>query len=272
MNLKAILFAAAILIVGTASAENVGLSYLGICNRTWPCEASLKAYDKLPVIRTGWLEQSFGVACPCADKLLRDKRPKEVRIHLANGPCMRNRRCGRGEVFHGFTIAKANRDLKRADSTIAQRVERIAQRVKERLEQSRGALTCYVSPVLEGDINEDSRKALHRIAGAYLPNCTLVDSPHRRPCLPNTVCEAHGENPTLKRPCIADLDGVSAYDTHLPTYLRQTAKCDLSYLWAHGFNCNKQGASFSGPPSARNCAGATQDIEKLVKWLRATYR
>lgn len=272
MNLKALLFGVAFWLIPSAAAENVGLSYLGICNRTWPCEASLKAYDKLPVIRTGWLEQSFGVSCRCADKLLRDKRPKEVRIHLVNGACLRNRRCGRGEVFHGFTIPKANRDLKRADSTIAQRVKRIAQRVRERLKQSRGALTCYVSPVLEGDINEDSRKALHRVAGAYLPNCTLVDSPHRRPCLPNTVCEAHGENPKLKRPCIADLDGVSAYDTHLPTYLRRTAKCDLSYLWAHGFNCNKQGASFSGPPSARNCAGATQDIEKLVKWLRATYR
>jgi hypothetical protein len=272
MNLKPLILAAAILTMGTASAENVGLSYLGLCNRTWPCESSLKAYKHQSVIRTGWLEHSFGIECPCADRLLKDKRPKEVRIHLVNGPCMRNRRCARREVFHGFTIASANRDLKRENSKIARRVSRIAERVKDRLAKSRGPLTCYVSPVLEGDINEDSRKALHRIAGAYLPHCTLVDSPHKRPCLPNTVCEAHGEAPRLKRPCIADLDGVSAYDTHIPTYLRHTAKCDLSYLWAHGFNCNKQGQSFSGPPAGRTCAGATQDVENLVKWLRATYK
>lgn len=272
MNLKAFLLAAAVLIMGTASAENVGLSYLGICNPTWPCEASLKAYDKLSVIRSGWLEQTFGRACPCADKLLKDKRPKEIRVHLVNGPCLRNRRCERGEVFHGFTVASANRDLKRPDSTIAKRFDKLAQRLKERLSRARGALVCYVSPVLEADIKEEQRLALHRIAGAYLPHCTLVDNPHNRPCLPDTVCERHGDNPKVKAPCITDLDGVSAYDTHLPTYLRKTAKCDLTYLWAHGFNCNKQGASFSGPPKRRNCAGATQDIEKLVKWLRATYQ
>lgn len=272
MNVKALLLAASILTTGTASAENVGLSYLGICNPTWPCESSLNAFRHSDTIRTGWLEQSFGVACPCADKLLRDKRPKEVRIHLANGPCLRNRRCSRGEVFHGFTVAKANRDLKREGSKIAQRVAKIAQRVRERLSRARGALVCYISPVLEADIGEQQRRALHRIAGAYLPHCTLVDSPHKRPCLPNTVCEAHGDTPTLKSPCIADLDGVSAYDTHVPSYLRRFAKCDIAYLWAHGFNCNEKGASFSGPPAARNCAGATQDIDKLVKWLRATYR
>lgn len=272
MNGKALLLVASILFAGTASAENVGMSYLGICNPTWPCESSLNAFRYTPTIRTGWLEQTFGRACPCADKLLQDKRPKEIRVHIANGPCMRNRRCSRGEVFHGFTVASANRDLKRPDSTIAKRFEKIVQRLKDRLEKARGALVCYVSPVLEADIGEEQRKALHRIAGAYLPACTLVDSPHKRPCLPDTVCETHGAGAPARTPCIADLDGVSAYDTHLPTYLRKAAKCDIAYLWAHGFNCNEQGASFSGPPSRRNCAGATEDIEKLVKWLRATYR
>lgn len=271
MNLKALLLGVA-LFAGTASAENVGLSYLGICNPTWPCESSLNAFRHSDTIRTGWIEQTFGRACPCADKLLQDKRPKEIRVHIANGPCMRNRRCSGGEVFHGFTVASANRDLRRPDSTIAKRFEKIVQRLKDRLEKARGALVCYVSPVLEADIGEKQRLALHRIAGAYLPHCTLVDSPHKRPCLPNTVCETHGDGAPARTPCITDLDGVSAYDTHLPSYLRKAAKCDIAYLWAHGFNCNEQGASFSGPPSRRNCAGATEDIEKLVKWLRATYR
>lgn len=256
----------------TASAENVGLSYLGICNKTWRCDKSLSAYDDLPTIRTGWIEQTFGRACPCADKLLQDERLKEIRVHLANGPCLRNARCSRGEVFYGFTVASANRDLKRPNSTIAKRFKKLAERLKQRLQRARGALVCYVSPIMEADIKERQRLTLHRIAGAYLPHCTLVDNPYKRPCLPDTVCEQHGATVTVKPPCITDLDGVSAYDTDVPMYLRSSAKCDLSFLWTHGFNCNKQGESFSGEPSKRDCRPAAADIDRLVKWLRTTFR
>lgn len=269
---RAMLLGAVLFTMSTAAAENVGFSYLGICNRTWQCEESLQAYRHSRVIRTGWLEQSFGRACPCVQTLLKDKRRKEVRVHVVNGPCMRNRRCARGEVFYGFTVAKANRDLKRPDSRIAKRFERAVIRLRERLSAARGGLVCYVSPVLEADIGEDQRLALHRIAGAYLPYCTLVDNPHRRPCLPNTVCEHHGDQANVKAPCITDLDGVSAYDTDVSKYLRRTSKCDLSYLWTHSFNCNDAGASFSGKPSDRNCRQAPSDIERLVRWLRVNYK
>lgn len=272
MNATGFVLGFAVFLAGSASAENVGLSYLGICNPTWRCERSLNAFRYSDTIRTGWIEQTFGRACPCADQLLQDERLKEIRVHLANGPCMRNARCARGEVFYGFTVASANRDLKRPNSTIAKRFKKLAERLKERLSRARGALVCYVSPIMEADVKERQRLILHRIAGAYLPHCTLVDNPHKRPCLPDTVCEQHGPAVTVKAPCITDLDGVSAYDTHVPTYLRSSAKCDLSFLWAHGFNCNKREESFAGEPSKRNCRGASDDIDRLVKWLRATYR
>lgn len=272
MNPTGLVLGLAVFLAGSASAENVGLSYLGICNPTWPCESSLNAFRYTDIIRTGWIEQTFGSRCTCADELLQDERPKEIRVHLANGPCLRNARCGRGEVFYGFSVASANRDLQRPTSTIAKRFEKLAKRLKERLQRARGALICYISPIMEADIRERQRLTLHRIAGAYLPNCTLVDNPHKRPCLPDTVCEQHGPTVAVKPPCITDLDGVSAYDTHVPTYLRSSAKCDLSFLWTHGFNCNKQGESFSGEPSKRDCRGVSNDIERLVKWLRTTFR
>jgi len=267
--------AAVFVLVATSSvatAQGVGLSYLGICNKTWPCQKSLSAYKGHPVIRTGWLEQSFGSSCPCADAILADRRPKEVRIHVANGPCMRNRRCGRHEVFSGFTVSGAHRDLKRATSRIVGRMGAILERIRARLEKSRGGVTCYLSPVLESDLNEEARLLLHRLAGAYLPQCTLVDSPHRDRCLSGFVCEKHGDKPNLRAPCISDLDGISARDVDAAQFLARTRSCDLRFVWAHGFNCNGSGSSWAGDPIKRDCKRAGPDIEALSRWLHRTYR
>jgi hypothetical protein len=255
-----------------AHAQQTAMSYLALCGKSWPCAESLRAYDGLPVIRTGWLERSFASDCACAETILQDERPKEIRVHLANGPCMRNRRCGRHEVFFGYTIASANRAAMRPESRLVRRYRQQLERLGVRLGSSRGGLSCYVSPVLEADINEGARKELHRLAGAYLPHCTLVDNPLRRRCIPGMVCEKHGPEPKLQSPCIADLDGVSAYETDPALFIERTKHCDLSFLWAHGFNCNPRGESFVADPLKRDCSVAREDIFSLTRWLRNTFR
>lgn len=272
MKTRLIVWALAVVAYSTAChAQQTAMSYIALCSQSWPCDESLKAYEGLPVIRTGWLERSFAADCACADTLLQDERPKEIRVHLSNGPCMRNRRCGRHEIFFGYTIASANRAIMRPQSRLVRRYKRQVERLGERLGSSRGGLSCYVSPVLEADINERARKELHRLAGAYLPQCVLVDNPLKRRCIPGMVCEKHGPEPTLQKPCIADLDGISAFDTDPAAFLERTQHCDLSFLWAHGFNCNARGQSFAGDPLKRDCSVATEDIFSLTRWLR-TFR
>ena len=255
-----------------ASAQSPGLSYLAMCNPTWECGQSIAAFKGVKTIRTGWLEGSFGNACKCADALLRDKRPKEVRIHLANGPCMRNRRCGRHEVFHGYTVASANRAIKRGDKKIIDRFQRVTQRVIERLAKSRGPLTCYVSPVLESDNDIEARKILHRLAGAYLPNCTLVDNPLRGKCLRGAVCERHGPTPGLAAPCIADLDGSSARTNSVASFMGATRDCDMSLIWTPELNCNEEGSTRFVDPSKRNCAHPGANWGQLARWLNRSFR
>jgi hypothetical protein len=254
-----------------ARAE-VGLSYLGMCQPTWMCRASLKAFDNVPVIRTGWLENTFGDDCPCVSQLLNDERPKEVRVHIANGPCMRNRRCGRYEIFYGHTIASSNRAIKRGDKRLLGKFERVLAKLAGRLAGSRGPLTCYVSPVLESDNDIETRRLLHRLTASYLPSCTLVDNPLRGSCLRGAVCERHGPTPGLTRPCVADLDGSTVDKNSVATFLRTTRHCDMSLVWSLGLNCNGHHTSGFIDPRKRNCVQNRADYRELAGWLHREFR
>jgi hypothetical protein len=256
----------------SARAQNVALSYLGMCHPKWPCEKSIQAFDGLPVIRFGWLEQTFGEQCPCVDKLLQDERPKEVRVHIANGPCLRNKRCGRYEVFAGETIGSAQRAIKATKPAIIRKYVRILDRLRSRLAKSRGALTCYVSPVLESDFDGRTRKILHSLTASYLPSCTLVDNPLRGNCIRGVVCERHGPNPGLTSPCIADLDGIDANEISVPKFLRNTKACDMSFVWSVGLNCNGHHGQTFIDPRKRDCVQTGADIEALTGWLRREFK
>ena len=256
----------------SARAQNVALSYLGMCHPKWQCEKSIQAFDGLPVIRFGWLEPTFGEQCPCVDKLLQDERPKEVRLHIANGPCLRNKRCGRYEVFAGETIGSAQRGVRAAKPAIIRKYVRILDRLRSRLAKSRGALTCYVSPVLESDFDGRTRKINHSLTASYLPSCTLVDNPLRGNCIRGVVCERHGPNPGLTSPCIADLDGIDANEISVPKFLRNTKACDMSFVWSVGLNCNGHHSQTFIDPRKRDCVQTGADIEALTGWLRREFK
>lgn len=227
---------------------DVGQSYLGMCHPTWPCELSLQ---QLTHLNTGWLEHTFGEACPCADKLLRSRRPKTIRIHLLNGPCLRNRRCGRYEPFYGMSIAKANRLIAQQEPTLIQKITVIMQRASERLAKARQPITCYVSACLECDLRYEQRLFLAKMAATFFPQCVIVDNPVLDRCLDGYVCEKHGPKPKLKAPCIADLDGVASESIDVKQYLEHTRQCAVRYLWTHAYNCIS--GSVFVDPRKRNC-------------------
>lgn len=222
-------------IANTASAQ--GMSYLGLCNESWNCQAMMKTWSGKEPIVTGWLEPTFAKDCKCGDTLLADSRPKIVRIHILNGPCMRNKRCGRYEPFWGYTAAKANRDVKRWAGSVVSRFERTLNKVKLRLESAKGELLCYASPCLECDLNETARRVLLSRVSAVLPNCILVDNPIGRRCIRGVVCEKHGPNPKVTKPCIVDLDGVDGRVVDVKKWVEQYAHCNLTYYWEPWMNC-----------------------------------
>ena len=232
-----------ILVVGiallTPPAYGQGASYLGLCHRTWDCRGMMKTWTEHGVIVTGWLEGTFADDCKCADKLLNDARAKIVRVHIMNGPCMRNERCGRYEAFWGYSIPKANRDVRRWKGRVVKRFKKAVTKLKQRLKNSKGDLTCYVSPCLECDLNEAARRVLLAYVSVHLPNCILVDNPYGRRCLRGTVCEKHGSNPVIDKPCIVDLDGIDGKYVNMKKWVEQYKHCDIAYYWEPWMNCIK---------------------------------
>ena len=212
-------------------------SLLGMCHKTWNCNATVSLYDGQESIVTGWLENTFARDCKCADRLLSDSRKKIVRVHLINSPCMRNKRCGRYEVLYKETAASASRKVKRGDKRFLSKFNRILQTFKSRLEQSAGEVECYVSPCLECDLYEEPRRILADIVSAALPGCRIVDNPYRRKCLSGYTCEKHGENPRISEPCIVDTDGTDASTIDINKWLAKYSFCDIQFVWYPWMNC-----------------------------------
>jgi len=244
-----------VLLAFIATAQAQAVSYIGLCNKSWPCSRTLETWKGKPIV-TGWLEDSFGKNCKCANAILRQKKEKTIRVHLANGPCLRNKRCERHDVFYGYSIASANRAAKNPKSRLRKRLNVLANKLKQRIEQSKGPLTCYVSPCLECDLNGPARKALISAVSATLSNCSIVDNPLGGRCLRGTICERHGIAPKLHKPCIADLDGTEVKSKiDLQRFKQNTKQCDLSFYWTAWMNCNRKGSPIPFlKPSERDCS------------------
>ena len=223
-------------------------SLLGLCHKDFSCNRVNDLYQGLAQVELGWLENTFSRECKCVDSLLNDARPKIIRAHLIQSPCMRNKRCGRYEALWGYTAASASRAALQPRSRLRRRFARILETFRQRIEGKE--LTCYVSPCLECDLYERARRELANLVSAAVPSCNIVDNPYRRRCLAEYTCEKHGPNPKLSKPCIVDLDGVDGATIDVKKYVEQYQHCDLRYYWEPWMNCIR--GEFVDPRS-RNC-------------------
>lgn len=252
-----------------APANNLGMSYLGMCHPLWPCRESIQVFDGVPVVRFGWLARTFGDACPCVERLLsRDERPKQFRVHIANGPCLRNQRCGPYEIFAGETVASASRKIERRDRVLLGKFRATMQRTAQQIKAARGPVECFVSPCLECDLSDDARRVLFTMAAEIFPSCRLVDSVFRPRCLKGLICERHGADAPLSPPCIADLDGEPASQVDVRAFARRFRRCITAHCWTEKFNL----LDFSRPgfqdPRRRTTPPRREDFRQCSPHLR----
>lgn len=211
-------------------------SLLGLCHKNWNCDATVKMYRGYDTLYLSWLTNTFGTKCPCVKRLMSDARPKVVRVHLANSPCMRNKRCGRYEAFYKHNKVSASRAIVRGDTKLMGYFDKQLNDLAVMFGNLTN-LTCYVSPCLECDLNENARRVLLNRISAALPQCIPVDNPYRQRCAQGYYCEGHGEAPTVSAPCIVDLDGKDGRTVDLKKWVDQYRKCDLAYYWEPWMNC-----------------------------------
>ena len=240
-----------LLLVLGVSVEALGApSLLGVCHPKFNCGAVQQLYKGQDRLNISWLENTFGGECKCLEPLLNDVRPKVIRTHLIQSPCMRNKRCGRYEALWGYTAASASRAAKNPKSRLRKRFAVILERFRQRINGRN--LTCYVSPCLECDLYEPARRELANLVSAAVPSCNIVDNPYRRRCLSGAVCERHGVNPSLSAPCIIDLDGIDGTTVDVKKWVAKYQHCDLQFYWEYWMNCIRSEKFVD--PRKRNCS------------------
>jgi hypothetical protein len=250
-----------LLLLPRLADADAGLSYLGLCSPEWNCKATIKSFDSVDTIYTGWLENTFAKGCRCGERLLRQKKPVVLRVHLTNSPCLRNGRCGSYEVFAGETVKSASKKIVKRNRRLVTKYRRVVKRFKRRLDNATAPISCYVSPCLECDLSGAARRLLHSYTARLLPDCALVDSVYRRRCLKNTICEKHGSTPSFKDDnCIGDLDGEDGRVTNLAVFKDYTKQCLFRHYWEPMYNCIRRG--YFVDPRKRDCKYSSREIIK----------
>jgi hypothetical protein len=250
---------AALMLLASASAYGQGASFLGLCNPSWPCQKTLATWGSGSIV-TGWLEESFGARCRCADIILQQPQRKTIRVHLTNLTCMRSGRfCGRHEFMFGVTPRRMSKRLISSDRRAIRRFQKPLKRFAARIANIEN-LECYVSPSLESTLHESARAVLMGLVASAVPQCGLVDNIISGKCLPGTICEKHGPGPNLEKPCITDLDGVDGRTVNLKQYQEASKHCIISFYWEPKMNCI--GKEFV-LPNTRTCNLKTSFFKRI---------
>ena len=239
----------------THLAGKVGLSVIGLLSPHYDCDAVVAAFGRAPIV-FGYLENTFGNDRRCLNRLLDHGRFAAVRVHLFNGPCVRNRRCGPYEVLAGETTGSLDRKLAAGDAALLGRMRAEMVRVRDLLAPHvRPGKRYLVSGVLEHDIRDTggARRVVQMARDVFSPlGFRVVNSPYSGATRVGAdLREGHGSNPTLSAPCVADLDGTEVSD--FAAYANRYQQCAMVLGWNTEMNCLADGEAFRDPRDRRNC-------------------
>lgn len=260
-------------IAEAAASGRVGLSVIGLLSPHYDCNAVVAAFGRAP-IAFGYLERTFGEDRRCLNRLLDHANFAAVRVHLWNGPCVRNGRCGSYETLAGETKDSLNRKLAAGDSALLGKLRSDAVRVRDLLKPHlRAGKRYYVSGILEHDVTDaaGARRVVQLLREVFGPlGFKIVNSPYTgASSVGADVREGHGDRPALAAPCIADLDGTEVAD--FAAYVSRYKSCELVLGWNNQMNCLADGEAFVDPrarthcPTAATLAPFTRAIQTLLR-------
>lgn len=186
----------------------------------------------------GILDWTFGTEPSPVVSYLRGVNPRIFRIHIINGPCIRNGNCGPYEISHGYN--KASFDLQ-----IRARNPRILSWYKSRIQLWHTISNQFpetefiISPELEHDLSTESWRVLADATLSVWPGVRLSNSPDGgvpAQLYQNALLERHG-NKNIGDANIVSLDGVDATQINMQDLLRRVAGKKLFEVWQGPYNC-----------------------------------
>jgi hypothetical protein len=127
-----------------------------------PCSQLVRALWHVPKPALQVLWGTFGSDTECVERFAYafSDRPRLVEVHLLNGPCIRNNRCGAGEPFRNHTVSWLNRQLEKRNPKVMKALKARIEEVRSVAEILRGIdARVAVSTGLETNYSRKAIKA-----------------------------------------------------------------------------------------------------------------
>lgn len=203
----------------------------------------------------GSLDTSFGTNIAPISALLTSTGTTKYRVHIINGPCIRDGNCGQYEIGRGFNKVTFN-------NAVLTHEQRVLAPYRQRVGAYRDlashfpGVTFYLSPVLEHDLSEKAWRILADTARQVWPGVTLDNSPDGGVPIEHylgALFERHGDHPQPDAD-INSLDGISATQIDIDAWIHRIHAAPhilIAFLWIDLFNCRSD--VFQDPPSRKTC-------------------
>lgn len=212
----------------------------------------------------GSLHNTFGPGVTNADSIISSVAPSHFRVHLINGPCIRNKNCGPYEIGRGYDTASFNKAVEKGNKKILAYVASSTASYKALAEKYTNTVF-IVSPVLEHNLSIQAYRKLADAVRAVWPGVQLANSPVGGISIErylDAYIERHGSNPQ-KGADIVSLDGAEATDINIDAWLKKAPNAKIMYTWSRVYNCRDQAEHFTDPRARKSCP-KDNHFEELV--------
>lgn len=228
----------------------LGYDYLALKHQRWPIAETVTLLPYGSHIGT-LTDDTFGKDNANIVRLLKSGKVRSFRVHLANGSCLRNRKCERREMLSGFTPATLNAAMRRGRASLVARFCGRAEIVNF-WAQTFPSVRFYLSGILEHNLERRAASRLLSVLKRCAPSVTAyVDNPERLNYRPirGALVEQHGVNVLGD---IVSLDGVVPSDVRLSAWLKKH-RTKRRYIWRPSFNCRPADNRFEPPLERTHC-------------------
>lgn len=186
----------------------------------------------------GSLDTTFGSSLEPIRTLLNIVKPSYYRVHLINGPCIRNRNCGKYEIGYGYSKENFSKALESRNPKI---LGYLKQRTLAYKNLSLGFPTTgfLVSPVLEHNLSGKAFAVAADAVKSVWPEVQLVNSPMAAGPAARYLgawIERHGSQPQRDAD-IVSTDGASADQIDMAAFLKRTSQAKIVMVWTGSYNC-----------------------------------
>jgi hypothetical protein len=244
-----ILFLLLLLFASPAIAEpSIGLDHLALLSPNYPESDVVQALAKYPAV--GFLWRSFGTDLTKVERILDTGKVKILRVHLLNGPGLRNGQLAEYESLYGMKLKDFKSALRSNNPKILKLIETESKDVCEYLAKKYPQVKVLCSPVLEHNLDKEEFFIVSKAATLGSPSSVIIDNPVKASASNlDSTDELHGYPKTAVE--IISLDGSEPIAGETPeSYAERYPQSKTVFWWTWSMNCRRPGKFI--PPRERS--------------------